>query len=157
MFRLDASKPMRVTGLHHASRTVSDIEKSLAFYRDLLGLTVVADSRAAGPELDIILGLAGTDLRFVELELGNGQLLELLEYRTPNVDADPDPSRARVGAHHIAITLDDIHEAFEALTSAGVRFNCEPKWIGEGFFAGSWTAYCFDPDGLPVELLQRGA
>lgn len=147
---------MRATGLHHASRTVSDIEQSLAFYRDLLGLSVVADSTATGPELDLILGLSGTDLRFAELELANGHLLELLEYRSPAVSADTDLSPSRTGAHHIAITVDDIHEAFETLTNAGVRFNCEPKWIGEGYFAGFWTAYCFDPDDLPVELLQQG-
>ena len=132
------------------------MERSLAFYRDLLGLAVVADARASGEDLDKIIGLAGTQLRFVELEIPERQLLELLEFSSPaGRNLSPGASAADVGSHHLALTVDDIHETYALLRSAGVSFTCEPVRIDTGYFADTWSAYCFDPDGLPVELSQK--
>ena len=145
-----------ITGIHHVSRGVSDMDRSLAFYRDLLGMEVVLDTEMAGEMLDRETGLAGAKLRFVLLR-GSGTMpfLELLQYRAPAGKPYPgDAGPADVGAHHIALVVNDIETAHERLTGAGVRFNWPPQEVDSGTLRGHWTAYCFDPDGLVVELWQ---
>jgi catechol 2,3-dioxygenase-like lactoylglutathione lyase family enzyme len=132
------------------------MERSLRFYRDLLGLGVVADEELEGESLEHIVGLKGAHLRVIELALGDQRLLELIQYLHPlgaprPVSATP----ADVGAHHVALLVDDIDGAYAILSAAGVRFSTAPVEITSGLFAGDRTTYCFDPDGLPVELWQR--
>jgi catechol 2,3-dioxygenase-like lactoylglutathione lyase family enzyme len=146
--------PVGVTGIHHTSRSVGDMDRSLAFYRDLLGLEVLLDTEMRGEMLDREVALEGAHLRLVELATGDGQaLLELLQYLAPA----PEAVSARpcdAGAHHIALRVDDIQAAHDHLTEAGVRFTWPPQEVDAGFFRGHRTAYCFDPDGLIVELWQ---
>lgn len=145
-----------ITGIHHVSRGVCDMDRSLAFYRDLLGMEVVLDTEMAGEMLDRETGLAGATLRFVLLR-GSGTMpfLELLQYRAPaGKQYAADASPADVGAHHIALVVNDIAAAHERLVAAGVRFNWPPQEVDSGTLRGHWTAYCFDPDGLVIELWQ---
>jgi catechol 2,3-dioxygenase-like lactoylglutathione lyase family enzyme len=144
-----------IRGLHHASRTVSDLERSLAFYRDLLGLEVATDEELHGESIDRVVGLEGARLRVVELALGDDCLLELIEYRYPKGEPRLESATAAdVGAHHMALLVDDLDTAHKKLSNAGVRFTTPPVTIEGGLFAGSRTTYCFDPDGLAVELWE---
>lgn len=145
-----------IRGLHHTSRTVASIDTSLAFYRDLLGLEVVADEELAGPGLEDVVGLPGARLRVVELALGDGRLLELIEYREPVGAPRPaSATHADVGAHHLALLVDDLDAAHMELAAAGVPFTGPPVAIEGGYFRGSRTTYCLDPDGLAVELWEQ--
>ena len=144
-----------IRGIHHTSRTVSDMERSLVFYRDRLGMPVALDTEMHGPMLEQEVAMPGAHLRFVLLETGGETQLELLQYRAPEgapVPADAKP--ADTGAHHVALLVDDIHAAHAQLTRAGVRFTWPPQQVDAGAFEGHWTAYCYDPDGLIVELWQ---
>jgi catechol 2,3-dioxygenase-like lactoylglutathione lyase family enzyme len=147
-----------IRGLHHASRTVGNLDRSLGFYSGLLGLQVLSDEELEGAALDNVVGLVGARLRVVELSLNDAILLELIEYRSPKGQRLPaSATPADVGSNHLALLVDDIHAAYSALASAGVRFTAPPTEIQAGGFAGTWTAYCFDPDGLTVELWQPSA
>jgi catechol 2,3-dioxygenase-like lactoylglutathione lyase family enzyme len=142
-----------IRGLHHTSRTVTNLERSLGFYRDLLCLDVVSDEELHGESVERVVGLEGARLRVVELALGDGRLLELIEYRHPRGAQQPvSTTPADVGAHHMALLVDDVDAAYATLSAAGVRFTTGPQEISGGLFAGARTTYCFDPDGLPVEL-----
>ena len=145
----------RVVGVHHTSRSVSDMERSLRFYRDLLGMEVVLDTEMEGEMLEREVALQGARLRLVELG-GEGQpLLELLEYYEPKPKAwDDDLRPCDTGAHHVALTIDDIGAAYERLLEAGVEFTCPPQEVDAGYFAGHRTVYCYDPDHLIVELWE---
>ena len=142
--------------MHHVSRGVSDMDASLAFYRDLLGMEVALDTEMSGAMLDAEVGLSGAVLRFVLLRAsGTAPFLELLQYRAPEGKPYPaDSSPADVGAHHVALVCNDIRTAHAKLAAAGVRFNHPPQEVDSGTLRGHWTAYCFDPDGLVVELWQ---
>jgi glyoxylase I family protein len=143
-----------VSGVHHVSRTISDMDRSLAFYVGLLGLEVITDEELAGPMIEQSTGLDGAALRFVELGRGGeGPFVELLQFRTP-IGRAVVPRPCDVGAHHIALAVADLRAVQTALTSAGVTFTASAQRIGGGFFAGHWTAYCLDPDQLIVELWQ---
>jgi catechol 2,3-dioxygenase-like lactoylglutathione lyase family enzyme len=141
--------------MHHASRTVGDMDRSLRFYCDLLGFDVALDTEMTGEMLEREVGLEGAHLRLVELVApGDGMYVELLQYLAP-APARTEPLRpCDVGAHHLALLVDDINGAHRALVERGVRFTCAPQEVDAGFFAGHWTAYCFDPDDLIVELWQ---
>ena len=144
-----------IKGIHHTSRTVAAMDQSLAFYRDLLGLRVCLDAEMSGEMLSREVALAGAHLRLVELETGGEAMLELLQYYIPK--GVPYPLEARcsdVGASHIALLVEDINDAHRRLVAAGVRFTYPPQQVDNGYFAGHWTAYCYDPDGQIVELWQ---
>ena len=148
-----------VTGMHHVSRGVSDMDRSLAFYCGLLGLEVELDTEMSGPMLDQNVGLAGAHIRFVLLR-GHGTMpfLELLQYYAPpGAPANPAASPADVGAHHIALIVPDIQATAAELAAAGVRVTGPPQEVDSGTLRGHWTAYCFDPDGLVIELWQLPA
>src|SRR3954468_20236827 len=100
---------IQVGGMHHASRTVGDMERSLGFYRDLLGFEVALDTEMEGEMLEREVGLEGARLRLVELAApGDGLFLELLQYYAP-APAEAEQLRpCDVGAHHLALLVDDI-------------------------------------------------
>jgi catechol 2,3-dioxygenase-like lactoylglutathione lyase family enzyme len=141
-------------GLHHASRTVAHVERSLGFYRDLLGLRVLIDEELSGAGLDRTTGLNGAAVRFVALTAdGSTPFFELLEYHSPT-GAAVDPRPCDPGAHHVCFEVDDLEAAHDRLTDAGVEFTHPPQLVAGGALAGDRAAYCFDPDGMIVELWQ---
>ena len=143
-----------VRGIHHTSRTVSDMEGSLRFYRDQLGLRVFIDTEMSGEMLDHEVGLRGARLRVVGLGADGQPFVELLHYTAPERATAPLPRPCDVGAHHVALRVTDIQGAYRSLSEHGVRFTHPPQEVDAGIWRGHWTAYCFDPDGLIVELWQ---
>lgn len=148
---------MSVRGIDHAGITVASVADALGFYRDLLGLRVTDEGEDEGPVLDAIVGLRGVRVRYAELDLGGGQLLEVLEYRTPEGTAlaqrpcDP-------GASHLALRVDDVDALCERLASAGVPVAGRPATITQpGAWHGARCVYVEDPDGRSVELIERPA
>jgi catechol 2,3-dioxygenase-like lactoylglutathione lyase family enzyme len=146
---------MTVRGIDHAGITVASVEAALGFYRDLLGLRVADEGEGGGPELDAITGLSGVRIRYAELDLGGGQLLEVIEYRPPQgsqlTQRPCDP-----GASHLALRVDDVDALCARLAAAGVRVAGRPMTItARGAWQGARCVYVEDPDGHTVELVQR--
>ena len=144
----------RVTGIHHTSRSVGDMERSLGFYRDLLGMEVLLDTEMEGEMLEREVALPRARLRLVELGREGETMLELLQYYAPRPEDRSDVRPCDTGAHHFALTVEDITSAYEHLCREGVEFTCPPQEVDAGYFAGHRTVYCYDPDGLIVELWQ---
>jgi catechol 2,3-dioxygenase-like lactoylglutathione lyase family enzyme len=144
-----------IEGVHHTSRTVGNMDRSLAFYRDLLGMRVTLDTEMSGDMLEAEVALPGAHLRMVLLETGGATCLELLQYHAPRGAPLPDVNGcADIGAHHVALLVGDIAAAFRSLSDKGVEFTAPPQEVDIGLLTGHWTAYCYDPDGLVVELWQ---
>jgi catechol 2,3-dioxygenase-like lactoylglutathione lyase family enzyme len=131
------------------------MDRSLGFYRDLLGMDVLLDTVMEGEMLDREVGLDGARVRVVELGIEGEPMLELLGYTSPVPRDWEDGLRpCDAGAHHIALTVDDIEASHKALSEAGIEFTYPPQEVDAGYFAGHRTAYCYDPDHLIVELWQ---
>lgn len=145
-----------VTGIHHTSLVVSDMERSLKFYRDLLGLRVAIDTVMSGEMLDREVALKGARVRVVELSYGGPMpYLELLQYYAP--PGKPFPCDARccdVGMPHVAFIVPDLEGVYGRLSQQGIKFTSPPQYVDAGDFKGCRTAYCYDPDGIVVELWQ---
>ncbi len=141
-----------VKAIRHAGIVVSDVEKALHFYRDLLGLTMHRDMVEEGPFVDGLLGLQNVKVRTMKMAADDGNLIELLYYlspdhvRTPQKKEMPD-----IGASHVAFTVDDIDSLYAQLVAEGARFNAEPTVSVDG---KAKVAYCYDFDGTPIELVQ---
>ena len=145
---------MRILGLDHVSVTTGDIARSLAFYRDLLGLSVRSVGELSGDEVERITGVPGARLLSADLDLGRGQVLELLEY----VGAAEGEALAldRPGSGHIGLTVDDVDAVHSKLVDAGWTVKSAPVELTEpGDWFGARCMTVLDPDGVAVELVER--
>jgi len=143
---------MALQRVSHIGICVSDLERSLHFYRDLLGFQTLSKLDAAGEAVDRLLSLEGTDLHAVYLER-DGTRLELLHFASPGHDgaAGPRPMNA-LGFTHLSLRVDDLATTLDALRNAGVRVLDETLIDNPDF--DSAAVFIVDPDGTRVELVQ---
>jgi catechol 2,3-dioxygenase-like lactoylglutathione lyase family enzyme len=142
-------------GLHHVGITVKDLDASIRFYHDVLGLAFSNEPTPwfDGEELGPAVGVPGAALRQVSLLLGD-TTLELLEYRSPP-SATTMPLRSNdQGASHVALLVDDIEAKKAELEAKGIEFYSAVNVVDEGVLAGWRWVYFNDPDGYPLELVQ---
>jgi catechol 2,3-dioxygenase-like lactoylglutathione lyase family enzyme len=143
----------RVRRIHHVGITVANLDRSLAFYRDLLGMRLIGLS--VDEDVGAILGKQVAGVRIADLDVGNDQILELLEYGSENGDVrnyGPDA----VGSCHLSLEVGDLTSVLSRLASAGFTPMGEPTplTIG-GVWEGCTVIYLRDPDGIILELLER--
>jgi catechol 2,3-dioxygenase-like lactoylglutathione lyase family enzyme len=147
---------MTVRGIDHVGITVGDLDAALAFYEGLLGIRRIARGEDSSPVVASITGVPGAQVLWADLDLGGGQILELLQYLEP--DGTPlDQRPCDPGASHVGLAVDGIDEVWQRLADAGVKVNAPPIDPG-GYEAwqGARCAYVSDPDGRTVELIERG-
>jgi catechol 2,3-dioxygenase-like lactoylglutathione lyase family enzyme len=148
---------MTVTRIDHVGITVADVDRALGFYRDVLGLRVIADTTVAEPEVAELLGLDSVQLRIADLDSGDGRIVELIQYLEPKGRRIAYESSDSATAH-VAFTIDDLDALRERLTGAGATIvSRRPITISEpgGAFDGAICLYVRDPDGVILELVQR--
>ncbi len=141
--------------MQHTSFTVSNMERSLAFYQGLLGMKAIADQGGRGGYLATVTGFPEVDIRVVFLALDDGpdHLLELIEYRSP-IGTPADIRTCNPGSAHLCFAVDDLAAEYERLSAAGVRFKSAPVPIVGGRHKGGRTVYFLDPDGITLEMIQ---
>jgi diaminopimelate decarboxylase len=150
----DRADAWRARGLDHVSVTSGDLDRSLAFYCDLLGLELRARGEAEGSSEFEITGILDAKVRWADLSMAHGQVVELIEYAEPaGTPSRPEPNDP--GATHIALRVPDADAAYERLRQAGVSIRSVPTTIHEpGAWDGARAFYASDPDGVIVELIQ---
>ena len=148
---------MEVQWMNHTGFVVSDMERSLAFYRDLLGLSVERDQVLEGDFISEVVGYPDAKLHIVYLGIGDQRhSVELIQYLNPPGDAVAMPERHQVGASHLGIIVDDLDGFYADLSARGVRFVNPPVVRPNAVFpAASKGCYMQDPDGNWLELLER--
>jgi catechol 2,3-dioxygenase-like lactoylglutathione lyase family enzyme len=124
-----ASNPPKLRTIHHIGIPVSDLDRTLEFYRDLTGGAITVRNEMRGPQLSEGIGVRDPDLRFAMLELGN-TILEFIEYRSPK-GRPYDRANNDLGINHLAFEVDDIWEVYERLKTKGMRFNAPPHTFTE--------------------------
>lgn len=136
--------------VRHAGIVTSDLESSLRFYKDLLGLRLTVKTEEPGEFIDNVCGLKSAKLTTVKLAADDGSLVELLCFHSH-------PSEGAVkgicdpGISHIAFTVKDLDEEYKKLVANGVSFISRPEISPNGY---AKVAFCTDPNGVFVELVE---
>jgi catechol 2,3-dioxygenase-like lactoylglutathione lyase family enzyme len=143
-----------IKGVNHVGISVSNLERSIEFYRNGLGMEIVGQGKfERGTEegrYEAILGLEGATGR-VALMAIDGVKLELFEFSHPTPKrSDPKRPVCDHGITHFCVEVEDIQSKYDRLKAAGASFHCPPL----KFFGKATATYGRDPDGNVFELLE---
>ncbi|MBL8178992.1 MAG: VOC family protein [Bryobacterales bacterium] len=146
----------RVVGVDSIGITVSDLDRAVSFYTDVLMFEKVSERESAGLERERLTGVFGLRTRTARMRLGD-EHIELTEYLAPQGRAIPADSRSNDGwFQHIAIVAADMDRAYAHLRRHKVRHASSgpqrlPEWNRNA--AGIEAFYFKDPDGHSLEVL----
>jgi catechol 2,3-dioxygenase-like lactoylglutathione lyase family enzyme len=149
-----------VRSIFHVGFVVRDLDASLRFYCEGLGLVLRHRQLQHNAYTASLVGYPDAALEIAQLRLSDvepppsGHVLELICYERPP-SGPVDLERSTIGAGHLAFVVDDIFASAERLRCFGAQLINEPVHITEGINAGGWAVYLHDPDGVCLELQQR--
>ncbi len=129
------------TGIHHVALTVTDLDRALDFYTNVLGFRLGRWLR--GPD---------GPTRIVFVDTPGGGRVELFHYTDGGTAAPPRTDNRTLGWNHLAFGVPDIDAAVAHLKAKGVRFTVEP---GPKTPGGIRVAFFPDPDGNTLELFEE--
>ena len=151
-----AEGPQRVTAVDSIGLTVSDLDRSVEFYTNVLSFQTVSEFEADGADIEHLQGVFGLRVRTARLRLGD-EFIELTEYLAPKGRPAPVDSRSNDRwFQHIAIIVADMDKAYSWLRAHKVQHASPgpqrlPDWNKN---AGGIRAFYFrDPDGHALEVL----
>ncbi|MFI1166294.1 VOC family protein [Streptomyces sp. NPDC020801] len=149
-----------LTGLWHTGLHVSDLERSVAFYRDVLGMMLVHQQEQHNAYTASLVGFGGAHLKVAQLALptrppaaASTHDIELIEYVVPR-GTHIRARRCDPGTAHLAFAVADIDAACARLIARGVRLISPPNRITSGVNRGGAACYFLDPDDHTLELVQ---
>jgi catechol 2,3-dioxygenase-like lactoylglutathione lyase family enzyme len=150
-----STNEFRIVTADHTGITVSNLERSLAFWRDVLGFELSHTAHQTGEMASEITGVPGAELKLAVLKTPSGHKIELLEYLAPaerkrNVDLRP----CDVGSVHVALVVDNLDEILSAIEASGWKAAGKPQTLRSGPNAGKQVVYVRDPDGTTIEFMQ---
>jgi glyoxylase I family protein len=145
----------QIIAADHTGFTVSNLERSLAFWRDVLGFELSHCAHQAGEMAAEITGVAGAEIKLAVVKTPGGHKIELLEYLAPpdrkqHVDLRP----CDVGSVHVALTVDNLDAVLERISASGWKATGTPQTLQSGPNAGKRVVYVRDPDGATIEFMQ---
>ena len=144
-----------ITAIRHVGIVVRDLNKSLVFYSEVLGLEIYRRYVEEGAFIDELTGLKDVRLEWVKLIIPKGGLIELLQYHShpdPEASAPPKlcPSNA-LGCSHVALTVSNLDETYSRIRSHGYFAKSAPIVTSN---KAAKILYCHDPDGTILELIE---
>jgi len=139
-----------VVGFRHVGIITEDIDKSLLFYRDILGLEVIQEFEDSSDYINEITNLKNATAHFIKLKMVDGTVLELLEYPTHKTEPY-NLSIINVGLPHIALRVEDADFTYQHLVSNNVTVLSKPVLSSEGI---AKVFICLDPDKVRVEIVE---
>lgn len=145
--------PFTIRGVDHTGITVTDLERSLAFWRDVLGFEVARRAHLTGEYAAQVTGVEGAEIELAHLVVP-GHRIELLQYLRPTDREHFRPRSCDVGSVHVALLVDDIDAVLAEVAGAGWRAVGTPQVMPSGERAGMRFVYMRDPDGTTIELAQ---
>jgi catechol 2,3-dioxygenase-like lactoylglutathione lyase family enzyme len=140
----------RGVGFWHLGLTVSDVDRSLGFYRDVVGMRLEQLKDHVNADFDRLSDNRGTAVRVAWLSDGL-LILQLIQYLRGG-DGALSLQHNRVGSPHLSFFVDDVDDMFARVTASGDITTLTDGPVPMGAHARSF--YALDPDGLPVEFWQ---
>ena len=141
--------------LHHASFTVEDLDRSVAFYRDFLGMKLEGIWEREAAYAQDVTGIPGARLRLAYFTLKNAsfELVEYLEGTGTKIDTSPN----NIGSAHVCFITGDFDGIVGRLGEWGGKLAGKICSVPAGANRGKRVAYVKDPDGNTLEILEAEA
>lgn len=139
-----------ITNIRHTGIVVDDLDASLHFYQDLLGMSITKRMLESGTYIDRMSGLDAVEVTTVKMSAADGNLIELLYYHSHRREAVPS-ELCEIGIRHIAFGVSDLDKTYQTLVAAGVPFNAEPQYSPDGY---AKVTFCRAPEGTMIELVE---
>ncbi|MEA2523018.1 MAG: hypothetical protein QOF73_245, partial [Thermomicrobiales bacterium] len=134
-----------VSGIAHTGITVTDLHRSLLFWRDALGFTEEFHDHLEGKFVETVSGVDRAIVDVVMLKSPDGQRIELVQYSSPPERDEVRPRPCDVGSLHVALFVDDIDAVCESVAALDWAPANPPQTVPEGPLAGTRVAYLFGP------------
>ncbi|HAF96559.1 MAG: hypothetical protein A2X34_08355 [Elusimicrobia bacterium GWC2_51_8] len=143
-----------ILSARHTGLVVKDLERSITFYRDFLGLELAGRSKEEGAYIESLVGIPGAVVLWAKLKAPGGYIVELLQYLSPplEVSAEEIGRSNRFGCSHLAFTVQNIDALFKELLGAGYKCNHAPQFSPDRRVK---VMYAHDPDGIILELVEE--
>lgn len=146
-----------LSSVAHIGITVSDLERSAAFYRDILGLAPVGEMIMDGPETAALFQRPGCSARvaYFRPEKQDTPPVELIQF-TDEAAVPEEHSLFKTSISELCFVTDDIDREYSRLKGLGVEFVSEPQTFDSTAYGlgKSRAVYFYDPDGNILELIQ---
>ena len=141
--------------VHHVKYSVSDLDRSVAFYCDLLGFELIYEAdRENLPSYDTIMNMRDVKLRITLMEHPpTGFTIALIEFQNPASIAR-EIRNNYIGHSSMALQTKDAQAQYDMLTTAGVSTMSPPVEIVRDGRPVAIAFYFLDPDGIPIEFWQ---
>jgi glyoxylase I family protein len=145
---------VRVIGLGHTGITVSNIERSISFYREVLGFEVGERVRVSGEMFEKVTGVPGAeiDVAFVRAP---GYFFELLCYVKPEDRARSKLRACDPGFMHVAFKVHCLDDLVASIKAHGFEPLSAVQTVPDGPAKGLRVIYARDPDGVVLEFIEE--
>ncbi len=148
-----SDRSFRIAAVDHTGFTVANLERSLAFWRDVLGFELSHRPHQTGDLASEITGVPGAEISIAVLK-GYGHKIELLEYLAPVERKHFAPRPCDVGSVHVALVVDNLDALLQTIAASGWNAAGRPQKLRAGPNAGKRVVYVRDPDGTTIEFMQ---
>jgi len=144
-----------IKGIEHFSFTVSNLEESLDFFCDKLGLEATPIEEVDHPDVKQIVGMPDACLRISLVKLPDDKNIELIQYIRPK-GKSLDLTTSNTGVAHVAFEVSDIIALYKKLSSQGIPFLSPPVWTRSNDGLNQWgVCYLKGPDHITFELIEK--
>ena len=147
------AQSFHIIAADHTGITVANLERSLAFWRDVLGFELSHRPHQTGALASEITGVPGAEISIAVLK-GHGHKIELLEYVAPPDRQHLRPRPCDVGSVHVAFVVNDLDAVLGTIAASGWQAAGTPQTLTAGPNAGKRVVYVRDPDGSTIEFMQ---
>lgn len=137
--------------IRHSGIVVSNLKRSLYFYRNLLGFRIIKKAKEDGRYIDTLLGGKGIVVTTVKMACDDGNLIELLYFHAPNKDKKKERRAFDFGISHLALTVSNLDKEYHRLSGKGIEFISEPQLSPDGKVK---VVFCKDYDNVLIELVE---
>lgn len=149
-----------IHAIDHLNIVVSDLERSVGFYTELLGFKKINSAHLEGEWIESIVGIKDVvaDVVFIVAPAGEPRI-ELLCYKSPTGESIRANSLANtIGLRHIALRVDDIQASAKKLKEVGVKLLSDPITVPTSVVTHDsghkMLCYFHDPDGVLLEITE---
>ena len=138
----------------HTGFVVKDIEASIKFYSDVLGMRIAGRTEREGEFVEQVLAFPGAHIKGGFVDMGEGHQLELIQYLSP-ASGENHLQRNDLGASHLAFFVEDLDKFYEDTSRKGIKYNNLPAtMVDENGKLSRKAAYAQDPDGNWLEFVE---